>query len=199
MNKFLFFAYLLSSVVFFSCSSPKPPNKLSENEALLHQMSDTIAKELANTLLHDSDKKGDSMPENEFTNQAKTEGKGEMKNGQPYSFAFENDTLKQELKLQKQNQNVLDFDLRSEDKRGRGVSSVNGKATLKLGDSETDEDENGEMYEVNEYVFEQKNCYLAIRLHADTQHIVRVGDGECEKGKNACCPYESLHFLSRKP
>ena len=48
-----------------------------------------------------------------------------------------------------------------------------GKAILKDGDSEIDEDENGVAYQVDEYVSDNKE-YLAFRFDADSHKRVRI-------------------------
>lgn len=50
---------------------------------------------------------------------------------------------------------------------------LSGKAILKVGDLEWDEDDNGVAYAVDEYVYDSA-CYMAIRIEADSYRWARI-------------------------
>jgi hypothetical protein len=58
-------------------------------------------------------------------------------------------------------------------KDGSTCYSLSGKAVLKVGDLEWDDDDNGVAYPVDEYVYDS-TCYMAIRIEADTHRRARI-------------------------
>lgn len=66
--------------------------------------------------------------------------------------------------------------------------ALSGRAILKVGDLEWDDDDNGVAYAVDEYVYDSV-CYMAIRIEADSHRRARVvtDDGRVWKlvGENA--------------
>lgn len=67
--------------------------------------------------------------------------------------------------------------------------SLSGRAILKVGDLEWDDDDYGVAYAVNEYVYDSV-CYMAIRIEADSHRRARIvtDDERVQKliGKEAC-------------
>ena len=51
--------------------------------------------------------------------------------------------------------------------------ALSGRAILKVGDLEWDEDDNGVAYAVDEYVYDSA-CYMAIRIEADSHRLARI-------------------------
>lgn len=51
--------------------------------------------------------------------------------------------------------------------------SLSGKAILKVGDLEWDDDDEGVAYPVDEYVYDSA-CYMAIRIEADSHRRARI-------------------------
>lgn len=51
--------------------------------------------------------------------------------------------------------------------------ALSGRAILKVGDLEWDEDDNGAAYAVDEYVHDSA-CYMAIRIEADSHRRARI-------------------------
>ena len=51
--------------------------------------------------------------------------------------------------------------------------ALSGRAILKVGDLEWDEDDNGVAYAVDEYVYDSA-CYMAIRIEADSHRRARI-------------------------
>ena len=56
---------------------------------------------------------------------------------------------------------------------GNSDYSLSGKAVLKFGDLEWDDDDNGVAYAVDEYVHDSA-CYMAIRIEADSHRRARI-------------------------
>ena len=51
--------------------------------------------------------------------------------------------------------------------------ALSGRAILKVGDLEWDDDDNGVAYAVDEYVYDSA-CYMAIRIEADSHRRARI-------------------------
>ena len=58
-------------------------------------------------------------------------------------------------------------------KDGNACYSLSGRAILKVGDLEWDDDEEGVAYPVDEYVYDSA-CYMAIRIEADSHRLARI-------------------------
>ena len=56
---------------------------------------------------------------------------------------------------------------------GNSDYSLSGKAVLKFGDLEWDDDDDGVAYPVDEYVYDSA-CYMAIRIEADSHRRARI-------------------------
>ena len=56
---------------------------------------------------------------------------------------------------------------------GNSDYSLSGKAVLKVGDLEWDDDDHGVAYAVDEYVYDSA-CYMAIRIEADSHRRARI-------------------------
>ena len=56
---------------------------------------------------------------------------------------------------------------------GNVYYSLSGKAVLKVGDLEWDDDDHGVAYAVDEYVYDSA-CYMAIRIEADSHRRARI-------------------------
>ena len=124
--------------------------------------------------------------------------KEKMQIGSLSTFTFSNDTLVQMLNVEKKTSKKIIFTIESINKRSQRSSKINGTAILKNGDAETDEDEEGNIYPVNEYIFETPSCYLAIRIASELETYARIADGECSTGRQINAPYESVGILKRK-
>ena len=58
-------------------------------------------------------------------------------------------------------------------KDGSTCYSLAGRAILKVGDLEWDDDDEGVAYPVDEYVYDSA-CYMAIRIEADSHRLARI-------------------------
>lgn len=58
-------------------------------------------------------------------------------------------------------------------KDGNACYSLAGRAILKVGDLEWDDDEEGVAYPVDEYVYDSA-CYMAVRIEADSHRLARI-------------------------
>ena len=65
----------------------------------------------------------------------------------------------------------FDYAIATDD--GGACYSLSGRAILKVGDLEWDDDDEGVAYPVDEYVYDSV-CYMAIRLDAETRKWARV-------------------------
>jgi pyruvate/2-oxoglutarate dehydrogenase complex dihydrolipoamide acyltransferase (E2) component len=62
---------------------------------------------------------------------------------------------------------------------------VSGTAKEKSGDSETREDENGEMFVVSEYLYEAADCWVSVSL-AREQNLAWVSTADCTRVPESC-------------
>ena len=65
-------------------------------------------------------------------------------------------------------------EVKLEGKEGEEEYTLEGRAFLKKGDAETDEDEQGNAFLVDEYVYNEDGNYLAFRVQAVKHDIIRV-------------------------
>lgn len=113
-------------------------------------------------------------------------------------FLFENDTLRQTVALKTITEKTVAFKLTSSNKLKNKTIHMKGTAQLKEGDLEIDEDEEGNGYPVDEYVYNQDSCFLALRLDAESKDKMTIKTGDCVK-KTPDCPLSSLGILIKKP
>ena len=64
--------------------------------------------------------------------------------------------------------------MKLEGKEGEEEYTLEGRAFLKKGDAETDEDEQGNAFLVDEYVYNENGNYLVFRVQAVKHDIIRV-------------------------
>lgn len=65
-------------------------------------------------------------------------------------------------------------EVKLEGKEGEEEYTLEGRAFLKKGDAETDEDEQGNAFLVDEYVYNEDGNYLAFRVQAVKHDVIRV-------------------------
>jgi hypothetical protein len=63
---------------------------------------------------------------------------------------------------------------------------LSGTAKGKDGDSETREDENGEMFEVAEYLYESTDCWVSISLDSAQRSMAWVSTADCTSVPASC-------------
>ncbi len=96
-----------------------------------------------------------------------------------YSSYDKNTSLRQQLEVESAHDTLIfnyyidlrDVKLDLED--GEKEYTLKGRAFLKKGDAETDEDKHGNAYLVDEYIYEDED-YIAFRIQAVTHDIIRV-------------------------
>ena len=107
----------------------------------------------------------------------------------PMRFLVSTPKLTQELTVTPKGKRAITFNLKL---AGACQRSVAGIATLKGGDYESAEDENGVAYLANEFRHTAKNgCELIIWLKADDSRRATLEEVDC---KATCTPVEDLMF-----
>lgn len=114
------------------------------------------------------------------------------------TYLFENDTLMQRAELKSISDTTVHFVLTSKNKRNGKLAVIEGLAnSVADADPEIDEDEEGNAYPAQEYIFE-KGCWLSIRVDMEEMDKLRVIEASCEKVHDKSCPFGSLGILRRK-
>jgi len=110
-------------------------------------------------------------------------------------YVYENDTLIQTVKLFFVNKREIEFQLISENKVRQQKASIEGIAKTNNGDAEIDEDEEGNSYPVNEYIYES-DCWLSFRIDMETQTTMKIIMEDCIS--NQYCPFSSVGILKKQ-
>ena len=122
-----------------------------------------------------------------------------------FVYVYENDTLKQTLKLVfLSEKKEIDFNLTSENKLKKQKESIQGVAKRENGDLELDEDDEGNVYLVHEYIYDG-DCWIAFRVNLECKDInleakatVRIkGGSKCNK-QHPNCPFYSIGLLLKQ-
>ena len=114
-------------------------------------------------------------------------------------YVYEDDTFKQTLKVSFLNEEEIDFLFISENKIKKQKESIQGIAKneyLGFGSVELDEDDDGNAYPVDEYIY-HGNCWLAFRINMEDKSTVRIKVADCEE-ENPNCPFYSIGLLLRQ-
>lgn len=109
-------------------------------------------------------------------------------------YLYENDTIRQVLRLNNLNENELDFDITSENKIEGIKSIIEGKAMLLGGDPEIDYDEEGTGYPSIQYIYKEK-CYISIRIDILNRNRVNIIESSCENLRNESTPFHSIGLM----
>ena len=103
------------------------------------------------------------------------------------SYVVATPKVTQELTVAPKGKKAVSFKLNLS---GSCKRTVTGVAKLKSGDAESDEDETGTSYFVDEYWFKAKDgCQLILRLQADDRQRAIIKHADC---KASCNPVEDL-------
>ncbi len=112
-----------------------------------------------------------------------------------FSFVYENDTLLQKLDIKSFSAESIEFSLTSTNKSKNKTVNIEGVAKAKSSsDPEIDEDEEGNAYPAQVYIFE-KDCWLSFRIDMESKDKVRIVEADCDKFHNANCPFASVSTL----
>lgn len=112
-------------------------------------------------------------------------------------FLFKNDTLIQTVEVKFMNDEKIDFKLSSENILRNKVEKIEGTAenyNLAVGSSETDMNDDGEIYPVNEYIYEG-SCWLSFKIDVATKTKMRIYVADCIL--NPYCPFASIGILNK--
>lgn len=114
-----------------------------------------------------------------------------------YYFLYECDTIIQCATIDILNDSKITFRIKCHNKLKNITTEINGVAVNKFknfGASETDEDEQGNLYPVLEYIYNGK-CWLAFRFNTKfTKLNIKEADNDAY---NAYCPFGSIVPLNR--
>ncbi len=96
-----------------------------------------------------------------------------------YSYEYKNDTLSQTLTILFLSEETISFSYMTVNKNNNTRFCIQGNANLRNGDAEIDENEDGVSYLVDLFEY-RKECYLAIRIDAETYSRIRIVAGDCD-------------------
>ncbi len=112
-----------------------------------------------------------------------------------FYFVYENDTLLQKLVIKSLNTKLLEFSLTSTNKSKNKTFNIEGVAKAKnTSDLEIDEDEDGNAYPAQVYIFE-KDCWLSFRIDMESKDKIRIVEADCDKFHNESCLFGSIGVL----
>ena len=104
----------------------------------------------------------------------------DKKIGREYLYKYKNDTLIQIISITFLSEEIISFSYKIVNENNNSYYCIQGKANLKNGDAEIDENEDGISYLVDLFEY-QKECYLAIRIDAETYSRIRIVAGDCDR------------------
>lgn len=113
------------------------------------------------------------------------------------TYEYENDTLIQTITIRLISEKELSFTLISKNKQKDKSSLINGIARLDGTDPEIDEDEEGNAYPSQQYIFE-RDCWLSIKIDMELKDKIRVVEASCENHRDVSCPFNSVGILRKK-
>jgi hypothetical protein len=113
-------------------------------------------------------------------------------------YLYEDNEFVQRIKVKKINDKSISFVLISKNKIKKLSNTISGVAKLNEGSGENDNDEEGNAYFVNEYMYDTDNCWLAFRIDVDTKSLMRIKEADCDKLRNPDCPFASIATLKLK-
>jgi hypothetical protein len=110
------------------------------------------------------------------------------------TFIFEKGDQRQQLAVSYKSETEIEFYL-SFEKGGNCKNEISGKAENKNagGDAETDDDNEGNAYAVNEFLYENGNCVIAIRIATDEKDKATVQFSGC----GSCVEQSELLMLNK--
>lgn len=105
-------------------------------------------------------------------------------------FKYSDNLVEQTLHVTEQDSSGIKFSLLLKKKDGTCKSQVSGIAVnnYKGSDPEIDEDENGVAYPANEFVYNEGECHIAIRIAMDEMNKAKIKASGCN---DPCYPGES--------
>ncbi len=113
-------------------------------------------------------------------------------------FAFENDSIMQEIIISKVFKNELHFKILSKNKKRNIISKINGIAySNSKSDPEIDEDEEGNAYPAEQFNFNESGCFISIRIDMQLHDKLKIVS-ECPDYDKINCPFTSLGLLRRE-
>ena len=119
---------------------------------------------------------------------------------QNINYQYKDDTLCQLLSVKKKSKGVIDFYLTTCNYRTNKRSYIAGNARLKTapsGNSETDNDENGELIPVDEYDFSKGDCSFELRFDSKAYRIVQIIEHNCKDFHDDSCPFATDKILKK--
>ncbi|MES1223576.1 MAG: hypothetical protein ABUT20_49225 [Bacteroidota bacterium] len=166
-----FFLYLLL-IIFSSCNNAE--NKIQ-------------------TETNDSDGKQDKE-----INQSKSGNKNMIQANEikSISFKYKNDTILQKLVVAYISNKAINFKLITINKTDTSML-VGAAKSHTSNDIETDDDDEGNAYAVDEYHYNNKNCAMSIRIASDKKDKAKVIEYNCDLLHKTNCPFNSLGVLRR--
>lgn len=78
-------------------------------------------------------------------------------------------------------------------------ATISGEAKLKEGDMESRDNEQGESFFVQEYVYEGEDCGISISIDLDTESIAWISEFDCKNGHPTGCNFDIGRTLPRVP
>lgn len=126
-----------------------------------------------------------------------TETKQAFSNYDNSIFLFVNDTLKQTLKIKIKSENQIEFEFISENTKQNKTYKLDGIASLiEQVDAESDVDEDGNGYFVDEYSY-NKDCSVLFRMDADEFNRATMKTHDCNLKLSGLTPINSIGIMRR--
>ena len=166
-------------VLITSCSDNTAPPKVSQESMVEnYNTADKIMVESTGTITDEP-------------NPIDTKGKRKL------LYQYSNDTLTQVLNVEWIKDNTIRFTLLSENKGKKCKVEISGVAKHQNSgaDPEIDEDEEGIAYPSIEYVSEESDCEVIIRIAMDDRDKAIVQMVDCPAKQKDSCPLESVGIL----
>lgn len=118
--------------------------------------------------------------------------------GKIYDLLLKNDTINQEMKIQYEGNNKINFSLITLNKLNDQTDTLKGIATKDLGSrsDEYDQSEDGTAFLYDTWHYVNGKCQLEFRI-ADSAQFVRIFEFNCNTLRNLSCPYETGGVLER--
>jgi hypothetical protein len=187
MRNFIFF---LCVTALYGCSNNTGTNNPKKSDSIFKdsnkKITDDKIQRPIDSLKNSSDKKDSTK--NILLSKVPQNGEN--------LYKYYNDTLTQNIVIKYLNKIRIHFSLESSNKKRNKTERIEGDASMPNGvqDSEEDNDENGMAYASNEFVYHENNCWLHIRIDADSTNKIQINKVKCPQ-MTLYCPFYSVGVL----
>lgn len=170
---------ILFLAALYSCSNNSKSNKISikqkQNDSTINNLTKETVDDKKLSQIDTLQKPSQKQDSTEKSISKKTLKEDSL------LYQYRNDTLTQTLTVKYLNENKIYFSLESINKDHSKTGNIRGYAVMPNGsqDTEEDQDENGVAYPSSEYVYHDKDCWLHIRIDADSKNKIQINKVKC--------------------